>query len=455
MRVKKSRLLRQIRFLITVVLLVPVCFVDAVEVESKTVEVTGQGLTIKEAITDGLIEAMGQVSGRIMEAEQAVKSIAVTETTDQDESFYSSQQFEESIKSATKGAVKEYSILEQSQNEAGRYEVRLSVVCLKVVPGYSSRKKVVCGTFLFQEKPKKEIFDFTTVVAQVTQSRNKIKAASAAVSGTYTAPQTPESLAAEAFTDNLEAYLVQSRRFMVQDRRKTEELAKERDIILTGTVSIEDVLKATYDNPADLVVVGDVGSVDYVVTTKKMRSGRVVEFGEGFVEVVFRIVDVPSKQVKYSDRVRYTFTDGELREMSGSYAVSRAGNLMMSAAADRVGKQILEAIYPLKVINVSGDHITLNEGGRGITPGQIYDVFSLGEQQFDPYTKEKLGRLEIPVGRIKIARSSAKMSAGTMVQEDGEVVPGCVCRLSLDQTDPTAVKSTKKPGKKISTDDLF
>lgn len=407
----------------------------AVDVESKTVQVTGTGASVKEAISDGLIEAIGQVSGRLMEAESELANLEVAEVDNNTESYFSSQVFKDHIRTATKGAVKEYTVLEQGINDLGLKEVQLSVVCLKVIPGFSSRKKLVCGTFSFPGEPKPGIFDLQAKIDQVTGADK------------------PARSIEDAFTDHLEAYFTQSRRFMVLNRRRIEDLAAEQNIILTGNVPIEEVLKVQFDNPADLIVAGAVESVDYVVSTRKMRSGRVIEIGEGFVEVSFRVLDVKSKQVKYSDRVRYTFTEGELRALSGSYAVTRAGNLMMSATADRIGKQILEAIYPLKVINVADTYITLNEGGRGIHLGQVYDVFALGEQQIDPYTKEKLGRLEIPVGSIRIVKSSAKMSAGRVVESEGEIPVGSICRLNVDQT--SAKVAPAATHKKINTDDLF
>jgi curli biogenesis system outer membrane secretion channel CsgG len=432
--IRHGRLIRYTGLLLAV-LFFPLCSVSAVEVESKTVEVTGTGSTLKDAITDGLIEAIGQVAGRFIEAETELENLEVSESDGKDETYFSGQAFRKNIASATKGAVKEYSIIEQGKNEQKLFEVRLSVVCLKVIPSASNRKRMVCATFSFPGEPKPGIFD---IDALINASTGKDK---------------PARSIANAFTDNLEAYLVQSRRFMVQDRRNTEALAKEKQIILDGNVPIEDVLRATFDNPADLVVVGGVESVDYVVTTKTMRSGNVIQVGEGSVELSFRVIDVPSKQVKYADRVRYGYTEQDLKKLSGSFAVNRAGSLMMADAANRVGKQILESIYPLKVINVAGDRITLNEGGRGVQTGQIYDVFSLGDDAVDPYTKEKLGQVEVPVGKIKITSSTAKMSSGTVLEKTGDIAEGSICRLSSDQAGSGQPAPAAK--KKLNTDDLF
>lgn len=413
---------------------------SAVEVETKAVEVAGTGTSLKDAIADGLVEAIGQVAGRFIESESELKNMEVSATEGSDEKYFASQSFQDKIKSATKGAVKEYSILQQGKDDKGLWEVKLSVSVLKVIPGMANRKKIVCTTFGFPGQPKAEIFDLQAVVDSVVGADK------------------PAREVAGAFTDNLEAYLVQSRKFMILDRRKTEAVAEEKNIVLTGNVTIETVLKMSSDDVADLVVVGGVESVDYVVTDYTMSSGRKVKVGEGFVEISFRVIDVPSRQVKYADRVRFTYADKDLKKLSNSFAINRAGNLMMSDAANRIGKQILEAIYPATVVAVSGEQVTLNEGGRGMAVGEIYDVYALGDELTDPVTKESLGRQEIPVGRIKITISNAKMSSGKVTEKTGEIVAGAICRLSKaamedEKAEPKA--AVPSPGRKLKTDDLF
>ena len=396
----------------------------AVEIETETREVTGIGKTLQVAITEGLLEAIGQVSGRMLETETAMRSVEVSVTDGPAEDYYASEEFQKKVNSATKGAVQQYSILEQATNELGLYEVKLSVMCLKVVPDVDGRKKLVCATFPCKGAAQPELFG------------------------------PGGALPSGVFMDSLESAFVQTRKFAVLDRRETDAVAREQNIVLSGNVPIEDVLRMSMDNPTDLVVVGGIDAVDYKVTQRTMPSGRVITVGEGLVEINFRVVDVPSKRVKYADRVRYSYDDQTLRELSGSLTVNRPGNLMLTDASRRICKQILEAIYPARVIKVVGDTVTLNEGGQGVEVDQIYDVFAVGEDLFDPYTKEKLGQAETLVGKIKIISSAAKMATGTVVEKSGDIAEGSICRLAKEQN-LGPQPATPKPGKKLSTDDLF
>jgi len=396
----------------------------ALEIETETREVVGMGKTLQGAITEGLLEAIGQVSGRMLETETAMRSVEAAVTDGQEEAYYASEEFQKKVNSATKGAVKQYNILEQNINAVGLFEVKLSVVCLKVVPDADGRKKLVCATFPCRGAAQPELFG------------------------------PGGALPSGVFMDSLESAFVQTRRFAVLDRRETDALAKEKNIALNGNVPIEDVLLMSMDNPTDLVVVGGIDAVDYKVTERTMPSGRKIAVGEGLVEINFRVVDLPAKRVKYADRVRYSYDDQTLRELSGSLTVNRPGNLMLADAAERICKQVLEAIYPARVIKVAGDTVTLNEGGQGVEVDQIYDVFAVGEDLFDPYTKEKLGQAETFVGKIKIVSSAAKMATGTVVEKSGEITEGSICRLAKEQR-PGAQPVPRDPGKKLSTDDLF
>ncbi len=425
---------------IRLVVLLAICcapVLQAVQVETRTVEVVGMGPTMRDAISDGLIEAIGQVAGRFIEAETELKSLEVSVDADGDQSYFASDAFQSRVKSATQGAVSEYRILQEGKNDMGLYEVRLSVSCLRVIPSLSNRKRVVCATFAFPGEPRAGIYD-------LRHQRADAKGATR-----------PARQLAEAFTDNLEAYLVQSRKFMLLDRRGTDAVAQEKNIALEGNVPIETVLRLTTDSTADLVVVGSVEAVDYVVSTNTMRSGREVVVGEGFVEVAFRIIDVFSRQVKYADRKRFVYSDQDLRNMSGSFQINRAANLMMSDAANRIGYQIVEAIYPLRVVAVSGSRVTLSEGGRGISSGQVFDVFALGEEMMHPNTGESLGRHEIPAGRIRIISSTPRTSVGTILESDRPFEEGFICRLAEDQRTATQREDRPPPGRRLSTDELF
>lgn len=60
---------------------------------------------------------------------------------------------------------------------------------------------------------------------------------------------------------------------------------------------------------------------------------------------------------------------------------------------------------------ISGTRIVLNKGEQdGITLGQRFLIFGLGEEIFDPQTKERLGRLEEIRGTVRVIHLQPKIA---------------------------------------------
>jgi hypothetical protein len=83
-----------------------------------TVEVTteGTGTTKQLALLDGMKNAITQVNGAVVGASSAVSISEASSTQDQNSSYESSQAFQQSIKTATKGVVQGFDILSVEQN---------------------------------------------------------------------------------------------------------------------------------------------------------------------------------------------------------------------------------------------------------------------------------------------------------------------------------------------------
>jgi len=426
--------------------------------ETKTVRVTAYGKSCNDALKAGLLEAIGRVTGRMMEANEELNSFFTTSVENKKEDFRgvedlkSHTNFTTSVenkkedfrgaedlklhtKSLSRGLVKEYEVIRQEEKNTNEWVVELSVtVATKVPQEYAGRKRVVVLPFGYNFEINRKIF-----------SINGQEGYGAAVQAVMTGVNNQHF--SGLFENNLEANLVQTRKFMVLDRRHAEEVGREQGVALTGAASLEDLMKITQEIPADLIVVGALENVSYVRKTVTMPSGKNVEYGEGSVHMNFRVIDVKTRQIKYADSVAKTFSDNEIWA-DGSPDVTSAGNMLMAWAADQIGEQIQNAIYPIRVIGFpTSDSVTLNQGGRGVNKDCLFDVFKLGEEMVDPYTKESLGCEEIYAGLVKITDVKSKQSTAIIVKGKGAIAVGCVCRPS----------TSKEPDvkQKVSTDELF
>ena len=81
--------------------------------------VEGIGLNKKEAIRDGLLQAISQVNGMQMSSESSTIMKSFETVSDGNENFASASSFQEKIKQSTKGVVQSWKIVSTSKTESG------------------------------------------------------------------------------------------------------------------------------------------------------------------------------------------------------------------------------------------------------------------------------------------------------------------------------------------------
>ena len=102
----------------------------------------------------------------------------------------------------------------------------------------------------------------------------------------------------------------------------------------------------------------------------------------------------------------------------------------MQDAAALISDQVINGVFPIRILKVTGAEVILNQGGIRTSPGEQFTVFSEGEELKDPDTNETLGAPETPIASIRIDRVDSKLSYGTVTTGDpGKIVPEhAICR---------------------------
>ena len=96
--------------------------------------------------------------------------------------------------------------------------------------------------------------------------------------------------------------------------------------------------------------------------------------------------------------------------------------------AEKIANHVVDVIYPVKVLIKRDNTVTINRGeGAGVTEGDLFNVFALGEEMIDPDTKESLGHEEVKVGKVKISQVNPKTSMATILEDTG-IDKGAVLR---------------------------
>lgn len=167
----------------------------------------------------------------------------------------------------------------------------------------------------------------------------------------------------------------------------------------------------------ELARIGNRVGTDYLVTgivekaysnSKKFKmrtTGQVITTPQIGARVTYRILDVASTQVKFAATAKIHRESGTIRNVADGIAAS-------------VGQKILNAIFPVYVLSVEGDRLTLGQGGDTIKKGAVYSLVKLGKEIIDPYTQERLGQSEAIVGSVRIIDTQSKLSTAKVLKLD-------------------------------------
>ncbi|MCD4744113.1 MAG: CsgG/HfaB family protein [Desulfobacteraceae bacterium] len=392
------------------------------KIEFRTVQTTGTGSTIKIAINEALSEAIARINGLSLETRSKLDSVEVSKADNNNEEYFYSETYQKSIKEATKGVVDGYSIIKQERNNNGLWELELSVKVVKYKHSKrSNRKRIAIMPFRIS------IRDF-----QVEgRSINKINT---------------NRILGQGLVSNL----VQSRKFTVLDREYIREILGEKKLIVGGDTPITEMARIGQELVADYILVGTLEDINFKTSKIKMQiSGRELTSRKGKVELSYRIIDVDTKQIVFSEFARFRITESDIRKIDSSIGIKNIESMLCMIASGKIGKKILNAIYPVLVVSVSGENIVLGQGGSGIKRGDRYDVFEYGKKINDPYTKEFIGREEIYTATIEITNVNPKQSYAKILKSEKDIAQNFkpkkfVCRIPQNFEDMTVVKKKKR-----------
>jgi len=368
--------------------------------ESRTIEGVGTGITRAEAVNSAIIEAVGQLNGVSIREEKFLSETSI-ETVD---TYESESIFSKKINRLTKGKVDSYAIMSVHQI-GSEFEATVQVTKTKITKTYKTPGL----------NPKNRR---TIVVVPPSGSKHIYSIVTKSVSSR----EISQSLSQE-----LISAITQTRKFTVLDRESNRAYANEKALIKSSDASPDELLK-----------LGQVLGADYLLTTKiselnilkEDTSSAIVadmsSFYTTYATIQYRIISVATHQIKWSNTSSFKF------EPEGNSAQQ-----MYSSSLKRISKklttELIENIYPIKIVDISDNQITINQGSLQI--GKEFEVFKLGNKIIDTYTNESLGRTEVKSGRIKIIKSLPKFSIAKLLE--GDVIKGSICRTSSSVSSDT------------------
>jgi curli biogenesis system outer membrane secretion channel CsgG len=218
-----------------------------------------------------------------------------------------------------------------------------------------------------------------------------------------------------------------TRKFDVMGRSDLSDMIKEQDLGASGNVDARTAAKAGKLTGAKYLLVTTVDDFqDYVEKATFEGTGRAATKRVFRLSVVGKVYDASTGKLMESANFQtgndafkqiqeersYSVKDGELSDEM-MVAVSRD-------LAQKIANRVADVIFPAKVLLKRDKEVTINRGeGGGVTVGNTFNVYALGEELIDPDTKESLGREEAKVGRVKITQVNPKTSTAEILEDTG------------------------------------
>lgn len=248
----------------------------------------------------------------------------------------------------------------------------------------------------------------------------------------------------------------------INSSRKFDVVARKAS--LSAIMDEQDLGQSGIVDPGSAARIMEVAGAQYMVMT------TVTDFNWGKQSKQFKRsnINVTNEAVVLNANVQiYDTTTGKLLESnkfrgSNRGAANQGGvfeGSTLTAITDHLAGEIVngivDVIYPAKVVAMFGSQVTLNRGeGTGVSVGQKWDVFALGEEIIDPDTGESLGADEIKIGQIEISRVNAKLSYAEVMEDNG-IEKGFILRKVPQVIEAVNAKTIKDEKAKSDLDDEF
>jgi len=421
-------------------------------------EADGIGSTQELAVIAALQSAVAQVNGvRVASQLQSLRTGLDVSVNGQDAGSTRSEAFAQRLIAASQGVVQSYEIISSEEvdkvDEETTARVRASdggysysaAASLegKVSESASAPRRSFEGSASYREQASVDVkrgassyssdesrkkmrsywkvrirADIPQYRAPEEQGRPKIVvalpktlAASYAVGdGKTSAPEV-----ADAVRGRLSDILTQTKRFIVLDREFGSDLQAEIDHINSGNVRVQDSARIGQQLATDLILIPVIERFEYPRHVQRLRmSDRELVSYSGGGRITLRLVNATTGEVVMSDSFEHKLASADPSTMPRVVDGKNMAAEMMDALSGQIGSAIVNEIFPITVVSMTGDQVVLSQGGESLQAGQRWQAVYLGEELKDPQTGRSLGRQEAPIGTIRIDRVSTQTSYGTL-----------------------------------------
>lgn len=245
----------------------------------------------------------------------------------------------------------------------------------------------------------------------------------------------------------VETQLMKIGRFKIFERNRVDEILGEQALQENFSANGTRLQLAG----VDYLVYGSITSNSSEV--KKIETGNfsstklVNRFG-----VDVKIVDALSGEIRRAEAVNVVHESGNAIDTGSFSQAELSGNGLVEAqrkAAKMVGSLLIESIFPITVVDVSGDDVYLNYGDAILSVGDRLKVVKPGRKLVDPQSGKVLGSTESTLGQVVVTETTNQFSIAS-VAEGSMPGPGDLARIVVSGEGNTSNNTQRKRfGRKI------
>jgi len=357
--------------------------ISYVEINSK-----GKGTSYDDALKKALKEAISKVNGVTLKTESVLEIIDKSLTTNEGSTVSLGRNLNEKISEKSGGSIKSFDVLNEYEDANGLQvvEIRATVAKYKLSKT-ANRKRMAIVPFRINLN---EISIFGKTGFDDADNLRKYLN--------------------QEFTN----YFVQTRKFTILDREFDKEISEEL-MNLENSQKIEDQVKIGQKLFADYIIVGRLDFLSLEEVEKKFLTSDVIKKKRfGYLNFSYRVLDVPTGQIKYSSKVNL---EVDLKKQNQPIPY------LFNLTAQNAGLEIMYAIYPILVEKIEDDLLYLGQGGNQIKVGDMFTIYERTDSKIkDTYTGETLGNVEKVVGKATIIDSNSKFSVAEISEQKYDLI---------------------------------
>jgi curli biogenesis system outer membrane secretion channel CsgG len=227
----------------------------------------------------------------------------------------------------------------------------------------------------------------------------------------------------EGMADMLTTELVQSGKYRVIERQQVEKLMKEQNLGMSGAVTAQSAAKVGQLLGVELAIFGAVTEFGHKkgssgINLKKKGFGVGLSSSSATVGIDVRFVNTNTGEIIAAENVRKEETKRGLGLSTNAFAFKNKNDFDESVVGKATRKAIKEIMKKLdsqmtslswqaKIIKVTGNTVYINSGAEaGVNVGDVFVVYSQGEELIDPDTGLALGSEEQKIGEIGVTTNN-------------------------------------------------